>query len=38
MAFPEQLYNQPEPVKGPICIHLRSKAMYVTGRANARRA
>ncbi len=24
-------YDEPEPVTAPACIHLRSKAMYVTG-------
>ena len=27
----EKYYDQSEPVTEPACIHLRSKAMYVTG-------
>ena len=30
MAF-EKKYDVPEPVTHQMCIHLRSKAMYVTG-------
>jgi len=30
MAFSKQ-YDTPEPVTEPPCLHLRSKAMYVTG-------
>lgn len=30
MAF-EKHYDLPKPVEHPPCVHLRSKAMYVTG-------
>ena len=33
MAF-EKYYNAPERVTAPACVHLRSKAMYVTGNSD----
>jgi hypothetical protein len=30
MAF-EKSYDEPQPVLAPACLHLRNKAMYVTG-------
>lgn len=30
----EKSYDTPKPVTSPPCIHLRSKAMYVTGDRN----
>jgi hypothetical protein len=34
MAF-EKIYDESLPVTAPPCIHLRSKAMYVTGSLHA---
>jgi len=31
----EKSYDLPEPITEPACIHLRSKAMYVTGEVDA---
>jgi hypothetical protein len=27
----EKIYDEQLPVRGPVCIHLRTKSMYVTG-------